>query len=257
MTAGAAKIKRRIERLFHDWLARAQHGLRRFEKDELADAERARRILSEILAAIQAGNAAALVGDMTGLLSTVTQDGGAAALAQVGIVEDRSILAVVNQRAVNYARDRSAEMVGMKWVDGELVENPSAQWRIDDSTRELLRGDVTAALKDGLSNDALAERIAGSYAFSDDRALMIARTETAFADVAGNMIAYRESGEVEQKQWITGEGCCDDCLALDKIIVDIDEDFPDDGGDGPPLHPNCRCDVVPLLREPKDPFTEE
>ena len=193
---------------------------------------------------------------MTNLLSTVTKDGGAEALAQVGIANDTSIVELVNEKAVAYARDRAAEMVGKRWVDGELVDNPNSAYRIDDSTRELLRADIASGLEEGLSNDDIAKALASAYAFSDERADMIARTETAFADVAGNMIAYRESGEVESKQWITGEGCCDECAELNGVIVDLDENFPGDGGDGPPLHPNCRCDVLPLIRVLPDPHTE-
>jgi SPP1 gp7 family putative phage head morphogenesis protein len=253
MTRGAARIKRRLERLFAEWLPAVQAGLRRMHKagglDEMT--------LDEILAAIQSGDPATLVGDMVELLIPIAQDGGTTALAQVGITSDESIVAQVHRKAVDYARDRAASMVGMRWSGDELVENPNADYRIDESTRELLRQDVTAALEQGFSNDALAERLADSYAFSDERAEMIARTETAFADVAGNMIAYRESGEVDQKQWVTGDGCCDECKELDGIAVAIDSDFPNGAGDAPPLHPNCRCDVVPLIRDLSEPSTED
>lgn len=205
--------------------------------------------MDQLLELIAGGKLAVLMDDAQELLEQITEAGGAAALAQIGLVGDESIVNQVNERAVEYARERAAEMVGMKWVDGDLVPNPNESWRIDEATRDLVRGDVTQALEDGLSNDALADVLADSYAFSEERALMIARTETAFADVAGNMAAYRESGQVAAKQWITGQDCCDLCDALDKTIVDLDEDFPDAGGDGPPLHPNCRCDVLPILAQ--------
>jgi SPP1 gp7 family putative phage head morphogenesis protein len=249
-----------VERLFHDWLARVQHGLKRFGKDERIDPQRLREILEEVLAAIEADDPATLVGDMTDLLDTVTRDGGAVALAQIGMANDEAIVNLVNEKAVEWSQDRAAELVGMKWVDGELVENPNADYAISESTRDLLRADITAAIEDGLSNDDLAAQLADAYAFSDERAEVIARTETAFADVAGNMIAYRESGVVEEKQWITGDGCCVDCKELDEETVPLDQDFeaPDgDTVDAPPLHPNCRCDVLPLISEPTDPFTED
>jgi SPP1 gp7 family putative phage head morphogenesis protein len=209
------------------------------------DAER-KKVLDEVMAAINAGDVSALVGDMADLLDEIYRDGAAQALAQVGITSDASIVDLVNQKAVDYANARAAEMVGMKWVDGELVDNPNAEWRIDEATRELLRADVTDAMESGMSNDDLATQLEDSYAFSADRAETIARTETAYADVQGNLAGYTEAG-VDQKQWVTGDGCCDDCDALNGVIVDMDEDFPDDGGDGPPLHPNCRCDVLPVL----------
>lgn len=220
-----------------------EHGLRRLGKAD--DAER-QKVLDEVLAAIQAGDVAALVADMQDLLAEVARDGGAEALVQVGIASDASIVELVNQRAVDYAKDRAAEMVGMQWRGGELVPNPNAEWRIDEATRELLRADVTDAMDSGLSNSALADLLEQSYAFSPERAETIARTETAYADVQGNLAGYTAAG-VEGKQWVVGDGCCDECEALDGVVVAIDEDFPNDGGDGPPLHPNCRCDVIPVL----------
>lgn len=188
------------------------------------------------------------------------------ALMQLGIVDQDykvvnesalpGITDLVNEKAVEYAKQRAAELVGMKWVDGELVPNPNAEWRIDDSTREMLRGQVTQGMDEGWSNDRLADEIVdkNAYAFSDDRAEMIARTETAMADVAGNMAGYRESGLVVGKKWITAG---DDEVSLecelngDAGVVGLDDAFPS-GASEPPEHPNCRCDVVPVLAEDEE-----
>lgn len=175
-----------------------------------------------------------------------------AALAQVGFVDDEAIVELVNEHAVRYARERAAEMVGRKWVGGELIENPSAQWRIDAATRDMVRALVTDAVESGWSNDRLAEALLEHHAFSDARAETIARTETAFADVEGNLEAYRQSGVVAQKQWLTAPGCCDECHEIDGVIVPLDGEFPG-GASAPPLHPNCRCDVLPVLEPEQDP----
>lgn len=134
----------------------------------------------------------------------------------------------------------------MKWADGELVPNPSAQWRIDEGTREMLRSAVTEALEAGWSNDKLADALADSHAFSEQRAEMIARTETARADVEGNLAGYRALG-VQRKQWLASEDACEDCEALDGQAVGIDDSFGEHGGFGPPAHPLCRCDLLPVL----------
>jgi SPP1 gp7 family putative phage head morphogenesis protein len=187
--------------------------------------------------------------DAKDLLEEITAAGGVDALAQIGFTADESITDQLNEYALDYAKARSAEMVGKKWIDGELVDNPDAQWVISETTREMLRGDIAAAIEAGTSNDDLADQLAENYAFSDQRAETVARTETAFAHVAGNLNAYRESGQVEAKRWLTAPDCCDLCEDLDDVTVGLDEDFPDDGGDGPPLHPNCRCDVLPVLTD--------
>lgn len=159
-------------------------------------------------------------------------------------------LNLANEHAIEYARRRAAEMVGMKWVDGELVPNPDAHWRIDDGTREMLRGDVRRAMQDGWSNDKLADAMADNYAFSDKRAETIARTETARADVEGNLTGYRELG-IEKKQWVTAPGCCDLCHEIDGKVIGINDEFPG-GVQGAPLHPRCRCDVLPVLDDDAD-----
>ncbi|QDD62655.1 phage portal protein (plasmid) [Herbaspirillum seropedicae] len=191
-----------------------------------------------------------LVGEIEPLIEALTKDGGAAALAQIGLKDDEDIVNLTNEKAVAWAKDRAAEWVGMKRdADGSLQPNPNESWQIDESTRELLNSTVAQAIDEGWSNERLAQEIEDSHGFSPERAEMIARTETAFADVAGNMEGYRASGQVAQKQWAASADCCDDCQALDGEVVDLDDNFPNDGGDGPPLHPKCRCDVLPVLTD--------
>lgn len=198
-------------------------------RDDLA---KGKSDVDRILAALNFADWTVLSGDLDGIIEKILADAGAQALAQIGVSE-AEITTMVNDRAVAYAQERSAELVT----------------RISESTREMLRADVTEAMQEGYSNDDLADTLAENYGFSGDRAEMIARTETAYADVAGNLEAYRASGVVAGKKWITGEGCCDLCDELNGEIIGIDDTFPTDDGDidGPPYHPNCRCDVVPIL----------
>jgi len=170
--------------------------------------------------------------EIQAIIEKVLQDSGVEALSQVGI-DGADMLSLVNENAVEYAKERAAE----------LVTN------ISESTREMLRSDIEDAMQEGMSNGDLADLLADNYGFSDDRAEMIARTETAYADVQGNLKAYEASGVVAQKRWITGEGCCPKCDELDGKVIDLDESFDADGEeiDGPPFHPNCRCDIVPIV----------
>jgi SPP1 gp7 family putative phage head morphogenesis protein len=228
------------------WRKAAIAALKNVRKDEDSD------VVDRILAQIKLGDLALLMDESKDLLEEITADGAAAALDHIGFVADESITNQLNELALDYAKTRSAEMVGKKWVDGELVDNPAAKWVITDATRDMLRGDIADGIEAGLSNDDIASGLAENYAFSDERAQTIARTETAFADVHGNLDAYRTSGQVAAKRWIVGAECCDECQELDGEEVDLDEDFPNDGGEGPPLHPNCRCDVLPVLTDSAD-----
>jgi SPP1 gp7 family putative phage head morphogenesis protein len=184
-------------------------------------------------------------------LEAMARDGAAQALAQIGATSE-DVRTIAGDRAAAWARARAAEMVGMRrTADGGLVPNPDAKWRIDDSTREMLRGTVEAAMKEGSSADELAARIQDAHAFSDTRAEAIARTEMAKADVAGAMEGYRASGLVAGKFWSTAQDdlVSDECVACGEAgVIPIDDVFPS-GEEAPPNHPNCRCTVLPVLTD--------
>lgn len=170
------------------------------------------------------------------------------AYAQINL-DDPDILELANEDAIKFASERGAELVGKRiTADGDVIDNPNADYAIDESTRDMLRGDITEAMEQGLSNDNLAQTIEDSYAFSSERAMTIARTETAFADCQGNMALYTRSEQVSQKQWITGADCCPDCQELEGEVVGLEEKFSN-GVDAPPAHPNCRCDFIPILKD--------
>lgn len=167
-------------------------------------------------------------------LKKISQDAARLGLEQVGADLD-ALLDQVNERAVSWAKEHSAELVT----------------GLDETTKDLVRTLTTEALEQGWSNDRLADELEDSEAFSEARAERIARTETAFADVQGNVMGWRESGLVESKQWILGNNSCDECQALADEIVPLDEPFSN-GDDAPPAHPNCVCDVVPITSDDED-----
>lgn len=207
--------------------------------------------VQEILDAIDVDGFATLSDAAQELLQEIYLDGAVEAMQQLNLVADADSLDQMNEKAVQYAEERGAELVGQSVLDdGTVIDNPDAEYTITNSTLEMLRYDIVDAMENGLSNDELAAAIEDSYAFSSDRAETIARTETAFADVGGNMAAYSEAG-VEKKQWIVGAGCCDECAALDQEIQPLDSPFSS-GDDAPPAHPNCRCDVIPYFDDSGD-----
>ncbi len=153
-------------------------------------------------------------------LSDIAQDGAKEAVLQVE-ADLSAALEQVNEESVRWAQARSAELVT----------------RISETTRERVREVVVAGVEAGQSNDEIAALLADDVVFSDDRALTIARTETAFADVAGNILGWKASGVVAGKEWKTsGEDPCPECEAMEGEVVALDEEFED--GD-PPLHPRC------------------
>jgi len=135
-------------------------------------------------------------------------------------------------RAVKYAKKHGADLVK----------------HIDSSIRKDMRSVLELALKDGWSTDDFAKEIQKRYAFSNSRADTIARTEMAFADVEGNMAAYKKAG-VEMKQWITaGDDLVSEECAMNGAAgpIPMNANFPS-GAFQAPEHPNCRCDIIPII----------
>jgi hypothetical protein len=186
------------------------------DEDMAAKIERLLRELS--LAGIEATREEAAA-----ILVKAAQNGGLAAFAQINF-DDKAIVDQVNKLAVEWGENRAAELVT----------------KISESTRDYLRADVTQAVEEGWSSKQLSQALQENFGFSEGRSDMIARTEIGQADVEGNMMAYRESGLVEGKEWIMGSehGEPDECDDnADAGVIPLDEAFP--SGDMNPLaHPN-------------------
>lgn len=216
--------------------------LNRVDEDEV------KRILDEL----NFTGWSALMNPTEELLTRIYTDGAASAVLQIGMEDTKGLTDLLNEKALAYAQERAAEMVGMRRVGGEFVTNPNPEMAITEGTREMLRSMISDAIDEGWSPQKLADAIEGHTAFGDARAEMIARTEIAHADVQGNMAAYREGG-VEKKEWILGSGHDDEDECDENAMagpIPLDEAFPS-GDDAPPAHPRCTCDVLPVVEEGK------
>lgn len=214
--------------------------------------DRKKKIVDMILDELNFDEWAILFDDAVECLSDIAQYGAYRALGQVGIT-DKDITKLVDEDAVKWAQERSAELVGMKYIDGELVENPNPKWPITDSTREYLRGTVSNAVEEGWSPQKLAKEIADKPEMWEKRADTIARTELGFAHTNGNLIGWKNSGVVKGKRSLCmhdedykGDDPCPG--NADAGVIPIDEEFPS-GDDGPPYHPRCACALVPVLSD--------
>lgn len=165
-----------------------------------------------------------------------------------------SVISDVNQVAMDYARNRGAEMVGMKWVDGELVQNPNAAMAITDSTRNMLREILTEAFSREVPMSELAARIQQAGVFSEERAKLIAEQEAKMAMSGGNLEAWKKTGIVKAVLWLLSSLHDDDdeCDSNhDAGPVPLGQAFPS-GDEVPPAHPRCRCTAsIASLNEPK------
>lgn len=152
----------------------------------------------------------------------------------------------INEAAAEWAKARAAEMVGMKWVDGELQENPQAEWTITESTRDMLRTTVTNEIEQGSSLQDLNDAISKTGIFDEDRAELIARTELKNADSAGNFLTYLDSGMNLEKSWLVSNDHddkdeCDD--NEEDGWIPLSEPFSS-GDLTTGAHPRCNCSIA-------------
>jgi SPP1 gp7 family putative phage head morphogenesis protein len=145
--------------------------------------------------------------------------------------------------------------IGIKF---DAANKPAIQWakkhaaelvtEITETTRERIRDEVVGAFKEKISPAQLADLLE-SIVDDENRAELIAKTETMFAANMGQRQAWDQAvdkgllDDSVRREWIvTGDkDLCDECESLDGARTDLDGEYPDPGGEGPPLHPRCRC----------------
>jgi SPP1 gp7 family putative phage head morphogenesis protein len=208
----------------------------------------------EIDEALDGVDWAPIAGALQTQLVAVAGDGAKKTLLTLG-VSDEGITDQTFDSAVEWAKARAAELVGKSWdEDGNLVDNPDADMAITDSMRDEIQDAVADAIENGTPAAKLADDIEELGSFSEDRAMMIARTEVIRANAQGQLSAFRGSGVVKLKAWSTSNEpeVCDDCQGNeDEGGIDLDDDFPS-GDDAPPGHPNCLCVLVAVFEAKED-----
>jgi SPP1 gp7 family putative phage head morphogenesis protein len=92
--------------------------------------------------------------------------------------------------------------------------------------------------------------------FGAARASQIGVTEVTRAYAEGNIAAWKTTGVVSGKMWMTAQDdlVCPICEPLDGMIVELDSngfttEAGDIGLDAPPAHANCRCWLQPFVDE--------
>lgn len=196
---------------------------------------------------------AVIQGDMEAFLLEEARRAGASMVQQMELSTSASkdLLIQVDEASVEFARKRSAEMIGKKLVKGKLVKNPNAKFAITEKTRKLIRKDIVNALEEGESVGQLGTRLADNYSFSAARGRAIAITELSNASGTTGMEAWKLSGVVQNKQWLLSQNHVtpDICTENAKAgAIPLNDDFPS-GHQHNPAHTGCWCDTVAIVSE--------
>jgi len=181
-------------------------------------------------------------------------------ILQIQDVAPGSVFYMAAKEVVNYLKKD-----GAKFIDS-----------INEETGEQLRQQLSDGVAAQESINQLRARV--ETVFDDARGFRserIARTEVIRASNFATNEAYRQSEVVEAKEWLTAhdEMTCPFCAPLDGTTVSLEEVYYEKGDTitgtdkstgntvrmtvgltdvgFPPLHPNCRCTIIPVLKSNK------
>ncbi len=132
--------------------------------------------------------------------------------------------------------------------------------QMTNTTINTVESIIQRGLVAGASVPDIASSLSSSLAFSQDRALRIARTESTKALNASTDQAYRQAATAGiniQKQWLSSRDAKvrPAHVELDGVVVGVNEEFESEGYTSPSpanfgspsLDVNCRCTIVPVI----------
>jgi len=143
--------------------------------------------------------------------------------------------------------------------------------RMAQSVSDSLAERVSNIIRVGIEETATGTDVIGlleEAGFDENRAQTIARTESARAYTDGQNAAWDASGVVKGKTWLVSPYACEFCEAAaaqyGEKSVGVNDAFYERGAtitgasgatmaldfddtSGPPLHPNCRCSLLPVI----------
>jgi len=187
-----------------------------------------------------------LIEEVYPILVELAKDQGPIALQLAG--EDK-LKFEITQRITDNLKDRLAR----------------AGLNFNRETRVELEKILTDATLNNATLRDTTKKIEGFYSSSEKfRAERIARTETLDASTEATLEAYRQTGFVVKKEWFANPGACQFCQAIHGTVLGLETTYLEpgqsisgtEGGiynidydsvEGPPLHPNCTCTVIPVV----------
>jgi len=187
-----------------------------------------------------------LIEEVYPILVELAKDQGPIALQLAG---EEKLKFEITQRITDNLKDRLAR----------------AGLNFNRETRQELEKILTDATLNNATLRDTTKKIESFYSSSEKfRAERIARTETLDASTEATLEAYRQTGFVVKKEWFANPGACQFCQAIHGTVLGLETTYLEpgqsisgtEGGiynidydsvEGPPLHPNCTCTVIPVV----------
>ena len=181
----------------------------------------------------------------------------------VSLGEDQGALALL------FAGDEDSEF-RLTAPYEKLIRNSTRRMadRFNNDTLDRLNNTLAEGIRQGESLGDLKNRVSTVYDYTENfRAARVARTETLKASNNATEEAYKQTGFVNAKEWYVNPDACPICEEFNGKTIGLDETFVKvgqtysytdangdeqtientyDDVDNPPLHPNCRCTIIPI-----------
>nr|WP_150959349.1 minor capsid protein [Aneurinibacillus sp. XH2] len=129
-----------------------------------------------------------------------------------------------------------------------LAENYSTRiWTDSEKLSNMLKTEISQALIRGDSNVKTAKVIADRMGVGFRSASRLVRTEASHIQSEAAFDSYKNSGVVKKFEFVAAldERTCPICGGLDGHVFTFAE--KETGVNIPPVHPNCRCTIVPYF----------
>jgi len=247
---GNDRKRSQLERLHADKLAKAFAKMRRLVVPAGTTPE---NISPDLAVERHRKNQSVIRDTLVDMLVDAASLGGKTGLAQVDWVQGTSKAAIgiswdmVNQAVLDWVLG-SGRLMPMGRHDDGYVD--SIMLALYMTSERQIRQSIGEWVSNGLPLHSLITQLERSV-YSEQRAKIIAVTETTRAYAEGNRAAWRVSGVIERMRWQTSvdEMVCPVCRPLSGQIVEVTADGwqGESGVVFPPAHPRCRCWVTPVV----------
>ena len=196
-------------------------------------------------------------------------------------VEDKIIVEMVLpliQEIIQEAGEDGLALLGLDPADFNVTDNVVQQFikgpalkgvkKMNRTTKTALRQALAEVIQNGGGIPEASEAIQRVFETADKvRADRIARTEVLKANNKGTVEAWKQSNVVVGKEWFTAidERVCEWCGPMHGKVIGLNATYVEQGEtligaegrpldlsfagvDEPPLHPNCRCTLLPVIK---------
>lgn len=156
------------------------------------------------------------------------------------------------------ARQKVRDILIQPWSGSTFSDDI---WGNRDKLVKVVQSELTKGIYQGKSSQKICNEISKRMEGSKKDIMRVVRTERSYAQNRGKMEQYKDIGfkKYKYKAAIGQNRTCEKCRKIHKETEEEPIEFEKAiiGENFPPLHPNCRCTIVPVADELVIKDTEE